>query len=54
MNTIKLKMNLKLINFYEEINLPKKFTFKNNKNKIKSNLTKKQFKNKVLKSKKIH
>ena len=40
-----------LLNFYEEINFPKKFTFKNNVNKIKSNLTKKQYKKKVLKAK---
>ena len=41
-----------MLDFYGEINLPEKFTTKNNKNKIKSNLTKKQFKNNVLKAKK--
>ncbi len=47
----KILNEFNLLNFYEEINFPKKFTFKNNTNKIKSNLTKKQFKNKVLKAK---
>ena len=47
----KIKNEFSLLSFYEEIKLPKKFTFKNNKNKIKSNVTKKQFKNKVLKAK---
>ena len=46
-----IKKEFKILNFYGEINLPKKLTFKNNKNKIKSNITKKQFKNKVLKAK---
>ena len=40
-----------LLDFYGEINLPEKFTTKNNTNKIKSNLTKEQFKNNVLKAK---
>ena len=48
----KIKNEFASINFYEEINLPKKFTYKGNKNKIKSNITKKQFKNKVLIAKK--
>ncbi len=48
----KIKKEFYLLSFYEHINLPKKLTFKNNKNKIKSNLTKKQFKDKVLKAKK--
>ncbi len=48
----KVKNEFASLNFYSEINLPKKLTFKNNKNKIKSNITKKQFKNKVLKAKK--
>ncbi len=48
----KIKNEFSLLSFYEEIKLPRKFTFKNNKNKIKSNVTKKQFKNKVLKAKK--
>ena len=47
----KILNEFNLLNFYEEINFPKKFTFKNNTYKIKSNLTKKQFKNKVLKAK---
>ena len=37
-------MNLRLLNFYGEINLPEKFTTKNNKNKIKSNITKENLK----------
>ncbi len=48
----KIKNEFSLLSFYEEIKLPRKFTFKNNTNKIKSNVTKKQFKNKVLKAKK--
>ena len=48
----KIKNEFASLNFYQEISLPKKFTFKSNRNKIKSNLTKKQFKNKVLKAKK--
>ena len=47
----KIKNEFNLLNFYSEISLPKRLTFKNNKNKIKSNLTKDQFKNKVLKAK---
>ena len=46
-----IKKEFKILNFYGEISLPKKLTFKSNKNKIKSNITKKQFKNKVLKAK---
>ncbi len=48
----KIVNEFSLLNFYEEIYLPRKLTFKNNTNKIKSNLTKKQFKSKVLKAKK--
>ena len=51
MNTIKIKNEFNYLNFYEEINLPKNLTYKKNKNKIKSNLTKKQFKNNVVKAK---
>jgi anthranilate synthase component I len=40
-----------LFNFYENIKLPKKFTYKKNKNKIKSNTTKKKFKTMVKKAK---
>tara|TARA_B100001057_G_scaffold467921_1_gene526542 strand:- start:1402 stop:2859 length:1458 start_codon:yes stop_codon:yes gene_type:complete len=47
----KIKKEFTSLNFYEEIVLPKKLTFKNNKNKVKSNITKKQFKIKVLKAK---
>jgi len=47
----KIKREFSLLNFYAEIKLPKKLTFKSNKNKIKSNITKQQFKNKVLKAK---
>ena len=47
----KIKKEFLTLNFYEHISLPKRLTFKNNKKKIKSNLTKKQFKNKVLKAK---
>ena len=46
-----IQKEFKILNFYGEISLPKKLTFKSNKNKIKSNITKKQFKNKVLKAK---
>ena len=49
----KILNEFSLLNFYSEINLPEKFTFKNNKNKIKSNLTKQQFENKVLKQRNI-
>ena len=48
----KIKNEFNLLSFYSEISLPQKLTFKNNKNKIKSNLTKSQFKKKVLKAKK--
>ena len=48
----KIKNEFASLNFYQGVSLPKKFTFKSNRNKIKSNLTKKQFKNKVLKAKK--
>ncbi len=47
----KIKKEFESLNFYGEINIPKRLTFKDNKNKIKSNLTKKQFKNNVLKAK---
>ncbi len=47
----KIKKEFASLNFYGQISLPRKLTFKNNKNKIKSNLTKKQFKDKVLKAK---
>ena len=47
----RVKNEFNLLNFYSEISLPQRLTFKNNKNKIKSNLTKDQFKNKVLKAK---
>ncbi len=47
----KIKKEFDSLAFYEEISLPKRLTFKKNKNIIKSNLTKKQFKNKVLKAK---
>ena len=46
-----IQKEFKILHFYGEISLPKKLTFKSNKNKIKSNITKKQFKNKVLKAK---
>ena len=48
----KIKNEFSTLDFYSNINLPKRFTFKTNKNKIKSNITKQQFKNKVLKAKK--
>ncbi len=47
----KILKEFNLLNFYEEISLPKKFTFKKNEHKIKSNITKREFKNKVLKAK---
>ena len=47
----KIRKEFDLLNFYEQMRLTKKLSFKNNKNKIKSNITKKQFKNKVLKAK---
>ena len=47
----KIKKEFDSLNFYEEINLPKRLTFKNNKNKIRSNLSKKQFKDNVLRAK---
>ena len=47
----KIKNEFELLSFYGEISLPKLFTFKKNKNKIKSNITKNQFKQKVLKAK---
>ena len=47
----KIKNEFNYLNFFAEINLPKNLTFKKNKNKIKSNLTKKQFKENVVKAK---
>ena len=47
----KIKKEFESLSFYEQLSLPKKFTFKSNRNKIKSNITKKQFKNNVLKAK---
>ncbi len=47
----KINNEFKMLNFYGEISLPKKLTFKINKNKVKSNITKKQFLKKVLKAK---
>ena len=47
----KIKKEFELLNFYSQIKLPKKLTFKTNKNKIKSNITKKQFKKMVIKAK---
>ena len=47
----KIKNEFNYLNFFAEINLPKNLTFKKNKNKIKSNLTKKQFKDNVVKAK---
>ena len=40
------------MNFYSEINFPKNLTFKKNKNKIKSNISKSKFKKMVLTAKK--
>ncbi len=49
-NNIKKKFNL--LKFYSEIKLPERLTFKKNKFKIKSNISKKQFKKNVDKAKK--
>ena len=48
----KIKNEFRMLNFYGEISLPKKLTFKINKYKVKSNITKKQFKKKVIEAKK--
>ena len=48
----KIKKEFASLDFYEQICLTRKLSFKDNKNKVKSNLTKKQFKMKVLKAKK--
>ena len=47
-----IKNNFDLFQQYENIGLPEKFTFKKNKNKIKSNISKNKFKSIVLKAKK--
>tara|TARA_B100001996_G_scaffold140682_1_gene106982 strand:+ start:77 stop:1534 length:1458 start_codon:yes stop_codon:yes gene_type:complete len=47
-----IKNNFKLFQQYENIKLPEKFTFRKNKNKIKSNISKNKFKSIVLKAKK--
>ena len=47
-----IKNNFNLFQQYENIKLPEKFTFKKNKNKIKSNISKNKFKSIVLKAKK--
>ena len=47
----KILNEFSLLNFYSEINLPEKFTVKNNTHEIRSNITKEQFKNKVQKAK---
>ena len=46
-----IKLNFELFKNYENIKLPKKFTFKKNVSKIKSNISKKRFKNIVNKAK---
>ncbi len=46
-----IKNNFDLFHEYENIRLPEKFTFKKNKNKIKSNISKSKFKSIVLKAK---
>tara|TARA_B100002051_G_C16728043_1_gene636463 strand:+ start:186 stop:1643 length:1458 start_codon:yes stop_codon:yes gene_type:complete len=48
----KIKNSFDLFKQYEDIKLPTKFTFKKNKNKIKSNISKKSFKNIIAKAKK--
>ena len=48
----KIKNEFNLLNFYSEINFPKNLTFKKNKNKIKSNISKSKFKKMVLTAKK--
>ena len=47
-----IKKNFELFQDYENIKLPEKFTFKKNKNKIKSNISKSIFKNNIKKAKK--
>ncbi len=47
-----IKKNFKIFQCYEELVLPEKFTFKTNKNKIKSNISKKRFKSIVKKAQK--
>jgi len=47
-----IKRNFKMFQHYEKLVLPEKFTFKANKNKIKSNISKKRFKSIVYKAKK--
>ena len=47
-----IKKNFKMFQHYEKLVLPEKFTFKVNKNKIKSNISKKRFKSIVYKAKK--
>ena len=47
-----IKRNFKMFQHYEKLVLPEKFTFKVNKNKIKSNISKKRFKSIVYKAKK--
>ncbi len=46
-----IKRNFELFQSYEQITLPEKFTYKNNKNKIKSNISKKNFLKIVSKAK---
>ncbi len=48
----KLKKEFQMLDFFKEINFPEKITFKKNKNKIKSNINKKKFKDMVHKAKK--
>jgi len=45
-----IKKNFKMFRYYEELVLPDKFTFKTNKNKIKSNISKARFKSIVKKA----
>ncbi len=47
----KIRNEFNLLDFYSKVNLPKNFTYKINKNKIKSNIKKNQFKKMVLKAK---
>ena len=49
-----LRRSFEIYEDYSNIKLPVKFTFSKNKNKIKSNISKNQFKNYVKKAKKIH
>ena len=48
----KLKKEFQMLDFFKEINFPEKITFKKNKNKIKSNINKKKFKDMVHEAKK--